>query len=183
MNKLRNSKGQFKKSYKHFAVYATILLITFLGYKVSTIQADEYADDQELFPKIIAPVQLDQIYGISTATFSAKTNFNTATVKDYPYPEATKSADSIEEKIKKVFGKHYEEAILIFKCESGLRANATGHNTNGSTDSGIAQINSVHKVSERYLLNPDINLLVAKQIYDAQGWNPWVCAHKLGIVK
>lgn len=92
-----------------------------------------------------------------------------------------KTPQTIQEQICAVFKEDCADAIKIFSCESGLRANAQGKNKNGSTDTGIAQINSVHSIPETYLKNEKINILVAKQIYDRQGWRPWVCARKLGI--
>jgi hypothetical protein len=89
---------------------------------------------------------------------------------------------TIQEEICSVFGKDCPEALRIFTCESGLRPSAKGTNTNGSTDVGIAQINSIHSIPEAYLKNPHINILVAKQMFDSQGWGPWVCARKLGII-
>lgn len=88
-----------------------------------------------------------------------------------------------EDMIKAVFGDKADQAIAIAKCESGLRPEAyNGKNSNGSNDSGLFQINSVHGVSKRFLQDPLINTLIAKEIYDGRGnWSAWVCARKLGI--
>lgn len=87
----------------------------------------------------------------------------------------------IIDKVRVVFGKDADQAIRVFTCESHLNPKAQGTNTNGSTDTGVAQINSVHGISAKWLKNPDINLLVAKQIFNRSGWSPWTCARKLGI--
>jgi hypothetical protein len=96
--------------------------------------------------------------------------------------EVVRLPDEVEEFVRAVFGKEADNALKVFRCESGLRAQAYNKNTNGSIDVGVAQINSVHGVPKRYLENYKINILVAKQIYDASGWNPWVCAKKVGII-
>ena len=64
MKHLRNSKGQFKVRHWEYLALAISLIVTFICYQVSIAQASDYDDDQALFPKIIAPVQLDEIYGI-----------------------------------------------------------------------------------------------------------------------
>jgi hypothetical protein len=83
---------------------------------------------------------------------------------------------TIEGQIEMVFGVDAEDAKKVFTCESHLKANAVNNkNRNGSIDIGVAQINSVHSIPDAYLKNSMINLLVAKQIFDRQGWQPWTC--------
>lgn len=90
---------------------------------------------------------------------------------------------TVDELMDTYFGDVKVAAYKVFKCESGMRPKAINHNTNGSTDRGIAQINSVHarKVNGDLdsLFEPKVNLKVARQIYNASGWNPWVCAGKV----
>jgi soluble lytic murein transglycosylase-like protein len=75
--------------------------------------------------------------------------------------------------------------MAIMKAESGARPNATCHNTNGTTDRGLFQINSVHASRVRgnldSLYDPETNVRVAYAIWSEQGWSPWVTARKLGI--
>lgn len=67
-----------------------------------------------------------------------------------------------------------QQALRVFRCESGLRPAAVNDkNTNKTSDLGVAQINSVHKVPARFLKNPKVNIAVARQLYDEQGWTPW----------
>jgi hypothetical protein len=74
---------------------------------------------------------------------------------------------------------------LITKAENGTReAHRIGYNNNGSRDVGAFQINTIHcgKVGEQKhsdscvakLQNENTNIAVARQIYEAQGWSPWV---------
>lgn len=67
-------------------------------------------------------------------------------------------------------------AIAVAKAESGMRCNATNTNKNNSVDSGIYQINSIHKAKYqgKDIFDCEVNIEIAYQIYKAQGWNPWV---------
>lgn len=93
--------------------------------------------------------------------------------------EVFRQPENNVEIIKQVFGKDADQAIAVARCESGLRSNAINKaNKNGSKDMGLFQINSVHGIPERYLLNPVINAQVAKQMFDANGWNNWRSSNK-----
>jgi hypothetical protein len=101
-------------------------------------------------------------------------------IEPTPSPEELVIAE-----IKEVFGKDGDDAVRVFTCESKLKSKCNdGLNKNGSVDCGIAQVNSVHGVSRKWLLKPEINIRVAKQLFDEQGWNPWrssnSCHHMLG---
>jgi hypothetical protein len=67
-------------------------------------------------------------------------------------------------------------AVAVAKAESGLRCHATNKNTNGTIDSGLFQINSIHKAkyAGRNIFDCQTNIEVAYQIYKASNWNPWV---------
>ncbi len=81
---------------------------------------------------------------------------------------------SIEEKIRKTFPENPEVMIAIAKAESKLNPHAINRaNRNGSVDTGIFQINSIHGYSEEFLKNEDNNLKVARKIYDTQGITAW----------
>ena len=76
------------------------------------------------------------------------------------------------------------EADRIIDCESGWNDYAYGINTNGSTDFGILQVNSIHKktisVECRFDYKCATKWAVNKVKADG-GWSAWVCANKLGI--
>lgn len=59
----------------------------------------------------------------------------------------------------------------IAMAESGGRSDAVGHNSNGSTDTGLWQINSVHNVSG--MTDPIANAKEAVKIYKSQGLKAW----------
>jgi hypothetical protein len=66
----------------------------------------------------------------------------------------------------------------VADCESGGDANVVGHNRNGSTDTGLWQINSIHlrahpTWSVAWLKNPKNNAAAMKVLRDADGMQPW----------
>lgn len=78
--------------------------------------------------------------------------------------------------IKEVFGSQANNAFKVLSCENhSLNPKARGISPNGSIDSGIFQINSVHKIPERYLYDWRTNIDVAHQIYLDSGWGAWAC--------
>ncbi|HET7639956.1 MAG TPA: transglycosylase SLT domain-containing protein, partial [Ktedonobacteraceae bacterium] len=67
-------------------------------------------------------------------------------------------------------------AVAIALAESGGRTDVIGHNTNGTVDVGLWQINSVHGHSTASMQDPVQNAQAAHQIWAAAGnrWTPWV---------
>lgn len=68
-------------------------------------------------------------------------------------------------------------AVAVALAESGGNPTATNKNSNGSTDFGLFQINSVHRgiLSSGNWQNPRDNARMAKQVFDqSKGWTPWV---------
>ena len=65
--------------------------------------------------------------------------------------------------------------LEIMKAESGCRpqANNAGTNTDGTTDCGILQVNSIHGYSCSDLYNPEFNIQVAHKIWLGQGYKAW----------
>jgi hypothetical protein len=87
-------------------------------------------------------------------------------------------SETIEDKIRRVFGKDADMAVAIAKAESGLNEKSVSKpNRNGSIDRGIFQINSVHlwRVGgdSSKLLDRDTNIAVAYEIFKEQNWIPW----------
>src|SRR2546421_10624367 len=66
-------------------------------------------------------------------------------------------------------------AVAVSLAESGGNTTATNHNTNGTTDYGLWQINSVHsQYSTALLFNPDYNAKAAWDISShGANWQPW----------
>ncbi len=67
--------------------------------------------------------------------------------------------------------------LAIAQAESGNNPNATNHNTNGTTDYGLFQINSIHTsiLNSGQWNNPQDNVDMAYQVWKAAGgsWTPW----------
>ena len=79
---------------------------------------------------------------------------------------------SIEEMIEEAF--HDPEMLAIAKAESKLNPKAHNKNRNGTIDTGIFQINSIHGYDEKWLQNPGNNIQAAKEILKKQGKQAWV---------
>jgi hypothetical protein len=68
------------------------------------------------------------------------------------------------------------KALACFISESGLRADAfNGNNTNGTSDYGVAQVNTVHlkRFGNDFTTNWMSNIDVAFKIYKERGWSAW----------
>jgi len=65
--------------------------------------------------------------------------------------------------------------VAIAMAESSFRPSATHSNSNGSTDYGLWQINSVHTdiLSMGSWSDPYVNAKMAKRVYDQQGLSAW----------
>lgn len=100
-----------------------------------------------------------------------------------PILETYGAPANIVDLVVKYFGDEAQNALkVVGTCENGKwNTTATNHNRNGSVDSGIFQINSIHGYSQEYLFNPENNIRVAKKIFDGRGWTSWSCSHVLGI--
>ena len=78
--------------------------------------------------------------------------------------------------IKRVWGKDANTGLAISRCESGYRSEAVHHNTNGTIDQSLFQINSVHNMPD--MDNPTANALYAYSLYQQQGTGPWSASSK-----
>lgn len=64
--------------------------------------------------------------------------------------------------------------LAIMQAESGCNPTARNTaNTDGSTDTGLLQINSIHGIDPEALLNPTANVRAAYRIYQSQGLKAW----------
>ena len=90
----------------------------------------------------------------------------------------------------KYFFDDFENALKVFRCESGI----SQYWENGeviiskTNDIGISQINlTTHqKTAEDLgldLWNPEHNVAFARLLYNKQKWVPWVCAKLTKIIK
>jgi hypothetical protein len=88
---------------------------------------------------------------------------------------------TVEAVIVEVFGAHGQEAIGVASCESHLHPTSVSRN---GANWGLFQINRAHsqrvaRMGYRWedLLDARVNALVAKSIFDEQGWRPWACRY------
>lgn len=132
--------------------------------------------------KIVSPLPLKPVKPTQYISPSP-----TPTAAPTPTP-ATESYTKIASRIKKVFGPDSPKAFKLLSCENGLlnpdAVNTAGNFPLGSRDIGVFQINEYwQKVNAKFLFNPDINILIAHQIYEESGKNfkMWSCGRKLGI--
>lgn len=69
-------------------------------------------------------------------------------------------------------------AVAVSAAESARTSDLTNLNTNGSTDYGLFQINSIHQaiLAHGHWDNPNDNAVMAYQIFTEAGsnWSPWV---------
>jgi hypothetical protein len=91
---------------------------------------------------------------------------------------------SIEDMIREEFGDRAEEALRIAHCESRLEPSARSR----AGAVGVFQIMPRYhswRVGEvedgKDLWDPMTNVRVARNIFDHQGWRPWVCARIVGV--
>lgn len=75
---------------------------------------------------------------------------------------------------------------IIRTCEnSSFNQEATNYNRNGTTDHGIAQINSIHEKTcgTDFKTNWKANIDCAYKIYKNSGesFRPWACSHVIGV--
>ena len=91
------------------------------------------------------------------------------------------------EAVARYFPDVFDEAIAVFKCESGISQFRKDGSvvTSPTNDYGLAQINKVH-LRKAESLGQDVftmtgNLGFARYLYDLYGWEPWVCKSVLAI--
>jgi len=87
----------------------------------------------------------------------------------------------------------WQNATLVSMCESGHRNVVSNPNTDGTVDMGLFQLNAGGTLqgllvrdgqppsNTALALDPAWNVRAASKLWSERGWQPWVCAHKLGI--
>lgn len=89
-------------------------------------------------------------------------------------------------------------AMAVSRCESGHANRVGSPNSNGTRDYGVFQINdggtlqaALRRIGVGFsditdartkALQAEINVRMARAIWDSRGWQPWVCAAKLKVV-
>lgn len=106
-----------------------------------------------------------------------KQTLYTGILQEYIPPEG----NEIIRKIRETFPEDPDTAVAVFTHESGL--GKMPQNLQGSNAFGVAQImltshrdkipGQTDEDKVRQLLNPHVNLAIARQIYEESGWRPW----------
>lgn len=164
--KLRNKRGQFRSSYiKRLTPVIVFSITVAMSLYFQSTQSNE----------LISPLPKERLIELARASEITPTPTVTPEIvvlSPTPTPAPIKTEKTeIEEKISEVFGKDGDLAIRIAKCESSLNPRAKNKD---SSARGLFQImQSWHKIDEKWLLDPDINIKVAKKLFDEQGTVPW----------
>jgi len=99
-----------------------------------------------------------------------------------PTPKQKTETQQIFEEIEKVFGENAGTAKRVACCENQGKPNCSylDPKKKGPTDDwGAFQIHRPsHQVPVRFLVNWRINIAIAKQLFDEQGWKPWRASKK-----
>jgi hypothetical protein len=89
-------------------------------------------------------------------------------------------------------------AMAVARCESSLTNQVSAMNQNGTHDFGLFQLNdggtlqaALRRINEPFTdtaqarqkaLDAEVNVRMARVLWDSRGWQPWVCAADLKIV-
>jgi hypothetical protein len=90
---------------------------------------------------------------------------------------------TIEDKIRKVFGKEADNALKIVACESGGNPTALGDTNTKYPSAGLFQIRLLPErgITKEQMFNVDENINYAKMLFDKTGtWRHWSCR---GVIK
>jgi len=94
--------------------------------------------------------------------------------------EEKTEAEKIEEFGLLLFGEEdWKLMRRIIKCESGWNTKAVSH----TGDTGLTQINWVHGIRQDWLKNWRVNLVVAHELWEAQGATPWRSSYPCHKIK
>lgn len=87
--------------------------------------------------------------------------------------------------VKEVFGDNWKLAYAIIMAESGGNQYAfNGNNRNGSTDSGLWQINSIHKLSDNCMYDVECSTEFSYRLSKGgSDFTPWVAYNNKAYLK
>ena len=91
-----------------------------------------------------------------------------------PEPSYSGPCDKYRHELAKYDGWPVETMLAIAQAESGCDPTARNTaNSDGSTDTGLLQINSIHGIDPATLIDPTVNIQAAYRIYQSQGLKAW----------
>ena len=91
--------------------------------------------------------------------------------------------DRIREQWEERTNAPWHEVWAVVQGESGWNSDAYNTNTNGTIDSGLYQLNSIHDIPLSCTINTVCATNHAIELYNEQGWCPWVASWSLGLCK
>lgn len=152
----------------------TIIAISGLMYAILTAVNSFFASNELVFNK---PIEITLNKPVEIKERKIDTVQVVKVIEDIPDYEHLET--DIEKYICDKWGVYdCKVALAVAKAESGLREDAININTNNTIDLGIFQINSIHYTKEgcslKEVSTAKGNVDCAYQIWEAQGWTPWV---------
>jgi soluble lytic murein transglycosylase-like protein len=147
-------------------VFSVLIVSQMLAYRA---QSNKWKKEALEKPKVIYKVKY-------------KTKVKTKVIREKVYINRRKSGGV--EKWRGLVAKYFPSnavntALSIMACESGGNPNAVSH----TNDHGLFQINGGLQAYGEKIYNPEFNIKLAyTNYYATRGWQPWVCASKLGIL-
>jgi len=163
----RDNRGRFSRSVWGARLCALILAILALLYIYSFYKQMEYKNF-----KFVSPI-----------VESKESDYKVKFLEDYKTSDM-EVLNMIVAEFEDQGAKVVKEALDIAYAESRFVENNTHYNFRNSTwDIGVFMINDCHGLSKETRLAAYENIHFAKQLYKKQGWQPWVMAHRLRIVK
>ncbi len=162
------------------------------------LAAEEAAAAREIDSAIAAAISAAQATAAFTVPLGADFGGGSAGGGSIPSGGSTSSAEVLS-LVRKYFpSDQVGNAMAVARCESGHANRVSNPNSNGSRDFGVFQINdggtlqaALRKVgvstsgiteARTKALNTELNVRMARAIWDSRGWQPWTCAAKLKIV-
>jgi hypothetical protein len=131
---------------------------------------------------VARPVKPSQVPIVEPTALAEPTTVEERVQPATPILASYSGPESVIAKIQAVFGEAAPTALCIAKAESGYRTDAVNHNSNGTYDLGIFQLNDVHGWSWATRMDPDQNIKLAYGIYQSWGnWSAWATHSKCGV--
>ncbi len=178
MNKLKLTIARWKFYYKrniriHLIYFLIMADIMICGYSYMQwqnewkYQSQLHGDAYTTKAVLISPVSAATSSDIFTVSPMQKSDTRIATEKEIK--------DYVKNKVEKA-GLDWNEVNCIVKNESGWDQFAQGVNNNKSTDSGLWQINSIHKntisLMDRFDYKKSTKWSIEKRLHDGN-WDSW----------
>ena len=172
-NMKRHKNGKFRYSSSNFSGLKLMLLILITGALLELIYTPPQTPPSPLSPQ---PAEAIESLALPPVVV--------------PPAEPKTQKQEIMEYIIDKWGDDADKMITIIgTCENGTwDQSRVNHNSNGSTDYGIAQVNDLNGARDKQCKGLDYrnswkdNLDCAHIIYKSQGFKAWACSDRVGIV-